>query len=349
MSSADTPSRRKNDPPDLSRIHALVVDDDENYRIYIAALLRRAGVVVHTATDGGMAVELIRAGRHFDLFFIDYEMPRIDGLQLISMLRDEPATASGYAVMLTGRGELETKIAALTAGFDDFLVKAATELELVAKIVASKRLVMRQQTVDATLRELRGLASTDELTGLLNRRFFIDEAARMLGRTDAVALVVFDLDGFKSVNDRHGHLVGDTVLRDVAEVLKRNTRYEDFVVRYGGDEFVMMAHGVTLGELDEVVRRIASKVDALRWDANGEVFGIGITAGVATTELLPDRKVETLLEAADRDLYTNKFVKRGGDESHSYDYGRKGEAKVVEFRGVQSAAEPEDGRGESNG
>lgn len=352
MTALDDRTRRKSDPADLIPIRALVVDDDENYRAFVCALLRRAGIKTEVASDGRAALELTRSGASFDLFLIDLEMPRLNGLELIRELRSDDATASGYAVMLTGRGETETKIAALTAGFDDFLVKSATELELVAKIAASKRLVVRQQTIDATLRELRGLASTDELTGLLNRRFFFEEAPRVLAASSAVSLVLFDLDGFKVINDTYGHLAGDHVLRDVAAVLRRDTRYEDFVVRFGGDEFVMLTHDLSLDDLHEIVSRITRQIAALRWRIGEAVFGIGVSAGVATSRLLQNQSLTALLDAADRDLYKTKYVKRAPETSGRYEYGRTEAGDVVEFPRSETHSQELHGRTEgehSNG
>lgn len=335
------PFRRNHDPTDTPAVLcALVVDDDENYRVFIAALLRRTGISVETASDGLEALELVRSGREYDLLLIDYEMPRLNGIDLIRLLRAENSTASTYAVMLTGRTEVETKVAALSAGFDDFLVKASSEVELTAKIAASRRLLIRHRTSDATVRELQGLATTDELTGLLNRRFFFSEAERVVAEAENASLVIFDLDRFKNINDTHGHLAGDQVLRDVAEVLRLHTRYEDFVVRFGGDEFVMITRDLSIQQLEQIVHRIASRVGSLRWTVGRESIEVGVTAGVATMSLLAERSLKALLDAADRDLYKNKHVKRSPPvEGGSYQYDRDVEGDVVGFPG-QSSPEP---------
>lgn len=325
-------SRRDPDSPDATVLRALLVDDDLNYRAFVASLLRRAGITPETASDGQEALELVQSGRTYDLLLVDFEMPRLNGLELIRRLRDESATVSTYAVMLTGHDDVETRVAALTAGFDDVLTKRATDLELTAKFGASRRLVLRQQTSDATMRELRGQATTDELTGLLNRRFFFSEAKRVVAEAADACLVIFDLDRFKDINDTHGHLVGDQVLRDVAAVLRLHTRYEDFVVRFGGDEFVMITRDLSPRQLEEIVERIASRVGTLRWTVGTDSVEVGLTAGVATTSLLPERSLRALLDAADRDLYKNKVVKRSpASKGSSYDYGRSAAGEVVGF------------------
>lgn len=328
--------RRRTDHDDVSGLRALVVEDDDNYRAFVCTLLRRAGIEADTVSDGEQALEHIRERPAYDLLLIDYEMPRMDGLQLIRRLRHDEATASTFAVMLTARGDVDIKIAALNAGFDDFLLKASTELELLAKVTASKRILVRQQAVDVTVRHLRGLSQTDELTGLHNRRFFLEETERALRGSKGLTLVLFDLDEFKQINDTFGHLAGDLVLKDVASVLKRGTRYEDFIARYGGDEFIMLAHELPLADVDEIIRRVTAEVEALRWPSDTATIQVSLTAGVSTTELLHTRDLRTLLDASDRDLYKNKFVKKSaghaGAHPSIYEYGQTDDATIIEFR-----------------
>lgn len=317
------------DSPDL---HALIVDDDANYRALAAALLRRSGFACSTAEDGHQAIDRIRQRESFDLMLIDCEMPRINGLELIELVRQEPGSHSVYAVMLTGRDDLDVKIAAFAAGFDDFIPKAAAEVELVARIAAAKRLILRHQHNRESLAQMRDLAFTDQLTGLLNRRFFFEEAERIVTSSPVAGLVIFDLDRFKSINDTHGHLMGDRVLRDVAAVLRHHTRYEDFVIRFGGDEFVMMTEGLPVDQLEEIAGRITEEISTLQWTVGDQRVDVGVSAGVATTALLPERSVPALLDAADRDLYKNKWMGRApADPPERYDYAARSDAEVAKF------------------
>jgi two-component system, cell cycle response regulator len=107
--------------------------------------------------------------------------------------------------------------------------------------------------------------------------------------------VMFDLDGFKDINDQHGHLVGDRILVNVAEVLRREARGADLVVRYGGDEFLVVMPGGNLQGASSFVRRVRERLQGQ----------IGVSAGIA--EYLPSiLTVDQLVEAADRSLYTAK-------------------------------------------
>src|SRR5258708_14782160 len=196
-----------------SPLRALVVDDVEDDRVYLGVLLRRLGFSVTSAEDGAAAMVHVGA-EAFDLLVIDCEMPRMNGIELIDRVRGSDHCIDSYALMLTGRSDVETKIAALRAGFDDFLVKTMNETEIVAKIGAARRLIVRQRRLDAAVRELHGLATRDELTALFNRRVFSADAERRLAEGEPVGVVFFDLDGFKQVNDAYGHPAGDRILRD---------------------------------------------------------------------------------------------------------------------------------------
>src|SRR5437763_1236751 len=129
------PFRRRTDsaPSEPSPLRALVVDDDDNYRTYVVQVARRFGFASLQASDGAEAMMVMRDS-HFDILIVDCEMPRISGLDLITWVRAQERYADVYAVMLTARDDVETKIAALRLGFDDHILKSASELEIAAKL-----------------------------------------------------------------------------------------------------------------------------------------------------------------------------------------------------------------------
>jgi len=338
-----TTGRRRSDvqggaaPP----LRALIVDDAEHYRKYAATLLRRLGFSVTTASDGAEAMQLVAAGA-FDLLVIDCEMPRMGGLELIEFVRTSEHCAESFALMLTGREDVETKIQALRLGFDDFVVKSMPDVEIVAKIGAARRLVARQRRLDAAVRELYGLATRDELTGLFNRRFFFTEAERRMAERQAIGIVLFDLDDFKHVNDTYGHLAGDRILRDVGALFLKRTRHEDLIARYGGDEFVMLVASAIPAEVERMAQRIVDEASSMQWTIGSDTFRVGMTFGYAASVLLEEPSLEQLLTAGDRDLYKNKWLRANPDRDPAvYEYDQRGGriSDLLEFRAAQSERE----------
>ncbi|MDQ3282667.1 MAG: response regulator, partial [Acidobacteriota bacterium] len=157
------PTRRRGDSDDASEPHSvrvLLVDDDANFRAWMALIMRRLGFTVETVTDGMDALEKLR-NAPFDLLIADLEMPRMGGIELIQQIRATPDLAHQYSVMLTSHDDLESKIAALTMGYDDYLTKNCTEIEVVAKVIAAERMLARQRVLSAAAHEWQTLATRD--------------------------------------------------------------------------------------------------------------------------------------------------------------------------------------------
>jgi diguanylate cyclase (GGDEF)-like protein len=156
---------------------------------------------------------------------------------------------------------------------------------------------------------LRELCTTDDLTGLKNHRAFCEQAQgafEVAGRYQSpLSLVILDIDHFKRFNDAHGHLVGDEVLKQVAEVLSRTIRGADFLARYGGEEFVVILPHTGRAEAVRSAERLrrAVETEGTRWGA------LTISAGVAS--LSPEmERVEELVQAADLALLRAKEAGR---------------------------------------
>ncbi|HVR39438.1 MAG TPA: diguanylate cyclase [Thermoanaerobaculia bacterium] len=337
------PLRRRIDhePGDPQQLRALIVDDDENYLVYAQVLVARFGFKITTCGDGEAALLAIRE-RRYDLLVVDCDMPRLGGLDLIRYIRADEHHSDVYAVMLTALDNVETKVAALRSGYDDFLTKSAGELEIAAKLSVARRLVARQHRLDATMRELYGLATRDELTGLFNRRYFIEETERLLTNGANVNLILFDLDDFKLINDTLGHLSGDRMLRDLGALFIRRTRQEDFVARYGGDEFVMLVEGLKPAEVEAVAQRIGAEIGRAQWTFGTESYSISVTTGIACAALLDTPTLPKLISAGDQDLYKNKWLRKNPDSDPAlYEYDntlRIRDARVIELTEVKDAA-----------
>ncbi|WP_341705702.1 GGDEF domain-containing protein, partial [Ferrovibrio sp.] len=173
--------------------------------------------------------------------------------------------------------------------------------------------------LSADLERLRRLAETDPLTGLLNRRAFLDAAARQVAyarRYDrALAVVVADIDHFKVVNDRHGHAAGDVAIRAVAGRLQQAVRDSDLVARFGGEEFVVLLMESDIAAAVSYAERVrgaigGSPVD-LGTDGNGRAAAVTLTVSLGCTVLgQDDRDVQDAIDRADGALYAAKAAGR---------------------------------------
>ena len=327
-----SPSRRRQETPlDPPAVRVLLVDDDENFRAWLTKLMRRLGFAVENANDGEHALTLLRESS-FDLLISDYQMPRVDGFDLIRAVRADAKLSQQYAVMLTSRDDVESKVTALTIGYDDFLAKSCTEVEVIAKVVAAKRVVSRQQSLVVAAREWQVLATRDELTGVATRRTLFEEADQYLREGRAVGLAILDLDEFKPVNDTFGHLTGDRILRDLGALFLSRTRSSDLIARYGGDEFLLLVVDLPVDDLIKASERLVAEIESLEWTVDGTTFNITSTSGLAHSSLIPNATLEQLLDAADRDLYAKKWVKKHPDNASLYEYpGRSTGGSLIDI------------------
>jgi diguanylate cyclase (GGDEF)-like protein len=228
---------------------------------------------------------------------------------------DGPSILAGLAVPILG--ELETlgllSVFSRTSGtpFDDEVV---TEIEALA-LRAGPAIENARR-----FREARHQADLDALTGLHNRRYFHETLARETARAQRynrrLALIVFDLDDFKAINDRIGHLAGDAVLAEVAERVRDVVRHADVACRVGGDEFGVILPESTLSDAEQLYRRIQAAVSSRPIAHAGQLL---LSAGIAELRAHDDPVV--FFQRADDALYRAKEGGKGRVASESTGIG----------------------------
>jgi len=212
---------------------------------------------------------------------------------------------SGLAVPVSGEfGQFGFLTIFARSSAEAFSDKTLEELETLARRAGPAIENARR------FREARQLADLDALTGLHNRRYFHETLAREVARAQRynrqLALIVFDLDDFKSVNDRVGHLAGDAVLAEAAERVRDVVRSADIACRVGGDEFAVILPESTLADADQLYRRIQAAVSSRPISQVGKLY---LSAGV--TELRPEDDAVTFFQRADEALYRAKHAGKG--------------------------------------
>ncbi|HEY0017046.1 MAG TPA: response regulator [Longimicrobium sp.] len=281
----------------------LAVDDDPAILEAVRFVLEPHGVRVHTLSSPERFWEVLEASAP-DVVLLDVDMPRVNGLELCRVLRNDPRWKSVPVVFLTSRTDPTTVQEVFAAGADDFVGKPFVGPELGARIQNRLERVRLQ----------RSLAETDALTGVPNRRGSEEVLERFLRlaavQGEPMAFAVVDLDCFKAVNDRCGHAVGDEVLARVARLLQKRFWAQDVVARWGGEEFVVGMYGM---DKADGVQRLAEALEGLREEQFGapdkEPFRVTFSAGVA--EFGPDgRDLASLYRAADAAMYAAKEAGR---------------------------------------
>jgi diguanylate cyclase (GGDEF)-like protein len=168
------------------------------------------------------------------------------------------------------------------------------------------------ERLHARVKELEASADTDPLTSVFNRRGFERELKRTLAYIDRYwtrgALLYADLDGFKPINDRHGHAAGDAILQAVAATLSRSVRASDTVARLGGDEFGVILWNLSESDAVKKARALEAAVSATSVEWNGAKLSAGASIGLAI--LNPSDDLAKVMAAADQAMYVRKAARR---------------------------------------
>ena len=326
MTSAPLPRPEQEEPKTACK-RVLLVEDEPTTRIMMEGVLHKLlGCKVYTAENGKdaltMALEVIP-----QIIITDWLMPVMDGLEFCRTLRATDWGQSMYVIMLTGVETEENIVEAFEAGVDDYVTKPMNIRSLNARMRAALHYVklleaweydraqLKQFAADLAIsnRRLEHTAMTDLLTGLPNRRAGMEALSRNWSASmrtgKPVAAMMIDVDLFKSINDRHGHAVGDQVLQEVAKAIQSSARKDDSVCRMGGEEFLLLCHDTDLQSALLAAERLRKMVKALKISIDGMDIQTSVSIGVAGREASMEDADDMIL-GADKALYAAKNAGR---------------------------------------
>jgi two-component system, cell cycle response regulator len=286
----------------------LIAEDDSTSSTMLQAILTKWGYEVVPVHDGEAAWSVMQKNDAPKLAVLDWIMPKMDGLEVCRRIKATHSSNPPYIIFLTARGEKADIVKGLDAGANDYVSKPYDNDELWARIRVGQRMVELQSELLEARNALAHEAMHDPLTGAPNRRAIIDRLSKELDRSQRknseLSIGMCDIDHFKRVNDKYGHQVGDDVLCGFVQVIQNSLRVYDFVGRYGGEEFLVIAPDSTGLVMEGIYERLRAKIADLKIPTKSGTVGITVSIGVACASA--GTKVDTLLKEADTALYKAK-------------------------------------------
>jgi two-component system, cell cycle response regulator len=288
----------------------LVADDESVSRRMLYALLNKWGYQVTAAEDGDAAWAALRSQDAPRMAVLDWMMPGRSGVELCRALRHERPEPYTYILLLTAKDSKDGVVEGLESGADDYLTKPFNPQELKARIRVGLRILELEDNLVQAREAMRFKATHDPLTGVWNRGAILETLEREVWRSRregvSLGLLIADLDHFKSINDTHGHPIGDAVLREVTKRMAADVRPYDAVGRYGGEEFLVLLPGCNDSETQSKAERLRKAIS--QEPIATPVANLRITmsvGGIATAEW-PQDSANQILRRVDAALYRAK-------------------------------------------
>jgi two-component system, cell cycle response regulator len=266
---------------------------------------------VERVTSHQQAIEAVQDGVNpFELVIVSFDSEHYDGLRLCSQLKSTEATRQTPILVIVDPDNQQSLLRALDMGVNDYLMRPVDRQELKARVSTQVRRYRYTERLRASVKASIEMSITDPLTGLYNRRYLETHLNHLIehyiNRGKALSIVSVDVDFFKSINDSHGHDVGDKVLQELSQRLKVNTRSVDLCCRVGGEEFIMVLPNTATELSSRIAERLRRAMASKSFDCgNGIVVPVTVSVGVASLSGADDT-LEKLLKRADQALYSAK-------------------------------------------
>lgn len=290
---------------------SILVVDDSKANLTLAKQALDSYYQVTLVISGAQALKYLEK-KTADLILLDINMPDMDGLETLLKIKARPETADIPVIFLTAKTDPETEVACLEHGATDFIGKPFVPQVMRGRIARTLELEEFRRQAENKAKRFENIASKDAMTGLWNRSYLSKKIEITLASGSEAAYMMIDVDHFKSVNDKLGHIMGDTVLTRLAHMLC-DAFPNDTVARIGGDEFVVFVENPPCKE--EISKQIENLQFMVNTDFAETTKGIAsISVGVA---LAPEHgtSLQTLYDHADRALY---IVKKDGKNGYRF-------------------------------
>lgn len=316
-------------------VKILIVDDEPANLQVLSDTLNSAGYIIQPAINGKTALEVVEEELP-DLILLDINMPGMNGFDVCEALKSDPKTNAIPVIFISAFNDVESKVEGFAKGGVDYITKPFQYEEVLARVRTHLQIRFLQAALEEANKKLEEMSLTDYLTKTHNRRFLnstiihdilktgrdyqeMERNCVMAENTDIIFLML-DIDHFKAVNDTYGHEAGDRVLIQFAEILKRVCRNTDYIIRWGGEEFLVVSRFSNRKNGSQIAERIRSTVENYNFEiGDGQTIKKTCSIGIAAYPFLftSHDKVrwEKIIEVADHGLY---IAKKSGRNTHIY-------------------------------
>jgi diguanylate cyclase (GGDEF)-like protein len=280
----------------------ILIVEDEVINIHSLSRILRGTARLCFAKTGKQALELAEK-LAVEMVLLDIMLPDINGFEVCKELKNNPATAKCTVVFVTALDSDEEEAHGLRMGAMDYIKKPFNPTIVRERV---------QNLLNLTLayRELEELSTTDFLTGVFNRRYFMEIATTELKRhqrhAKITSILMLDIDHFKDVNDTYGHSVGDQALRHLVKICRDNLREEDIFARYGGEEFCALLPETDASTAKEVAERLRYNIESTPMELDEQLLHLSVSIGLSGIDARQETDIEPWLERADQAMYRAK-------------------------------------------
>ena len=291
----------------------LSIEDDKMYFSMLKKMLNNLGMTEVSQAMNVKEAKTLLTKNTYALALLVYKLPDGDAFDLLRFMKGQDIQVP--VVVLTGQGNEAIASKAIQTGAYDYLSKEnINESSLSRSINTTLERFRLNREINMAMTKMAEMSTTDELTGLYNRRYFTEALEREIARAKrygtSLVMCMMDLDYFKRVNDVYGHTAGDMVLSGIGKILKDCIRQSDLACRYGGEEFAVILPNTDVKKAKAVCERFRKIVAEHLFKHNLSQFNITISMGITSYNSFMDQSPIEILELADKALYQAKKAGR---------------------------------------
>lgn len=263
----------------------LIADDDRISCKLLASLLTKWGYQPEIVYDGVEAKRELMKAKAPQLAILDWMMPGLEGPEVIKAIRGARHEPYTYMLLVTAKGEKDSLLKGLDAGADDYLTKPYDPAELRARLRVGARILGLERSLSSARETTEHQATHDLLTGVYNRATILEllsqEVSRCRNEGHKMALMIAGVDKFSSINEAHGHMTGDQVIKMLATKMASPLRPKDSVGRFGGEQFLILAPNCTLNQAMVNAERLRSKIAGEKFVVEKSSLALTVSVGVS--------------------------------------------------------------------